>query len=75
MLNERVMEDPCSVNSPRRVLSLSRKRKRSLSFPEPDEKASGFGPSAEHGPKPSEVYGFVGSISVVVATGILDLSW
>jgi len=74
MLNERVMEDPCSVNSPRRVLSLSRKRKGSLSFPEPDEKASGFGPSAEHGPKPSEVYGFVGSISVVVAT-VIFLVW
>lgn len=74
MLNERVMEDPRSVNSPRRVLSLSRKRKGTLSFPEPDDKASGFGPSGEHGPKPSEVYGFVGSISTVVATGILRLS-
>ncbi|THF98759.1 hypothetical protein TEA_017831 [Camellia sinensis var. sinensis] len=68
MLKERVMDDPHSVNSPRRVLSLSRKRKETLVFPEHDDQASGFGVSGEHGPKPSEVYGFVGSISTVVAT-------
>lgn len=74
MLKERVMDDPCSVNSPRRVLSLSRKRKETLLFPELDDQASGFGVSGEHGPKPSEVYGFVGSISTVVATAIF-LIW
>ncbi|CAL5375640.1 unnamed protein product [Camellia sinensis] len=74
MLKERAMDDPCSVNSPRRVLSLSRKRKETLLFPELDDQASGFGVSGEHGPKPSEVYGFVGSISTVVATAIF-LIW
>ncbi|KAF5957136.1 hypothetical protein HYC85_004361 [Camellia sinensis] len=74
MLKERVMDDPHSVNSPRRVLSLSRKRKETLVFPEHDDQASGFGVSGEHGPKPSEVYGFVGSISTVVATAIF-LIW
>ncbi|GAB4832809.1 hypothetical protein Ancab_006826 [Ancistrocladus abbreviatus] len=63
------MTDSCSVNSPRRTLSLS-KRKASLSFPEPVDKASGFGLSGEHGPKPAEVYGFVGSITTVAATVI-----
>ncbi|KAL6954962.1 hypothetical protein U1Q18_043917 [Sarracenia purpurea var. burkii] len=67
------MEDTRSVNSPRRVLSLSGKRTETLLFTEPDDKASGFGASGEHGPKPSEVYGFVGSISTVVATDILPL--
>ncbi|KAL5724271.1 hypothetical protein ACHQM5_007551 [Ranunculus cassubicifolius] len=56
-----------SINSPRRVLSLSRNRAKAFSYP--DEKVSGFAVSEEHGPKPSEVYGFVGSISTVVATG------
>ncbi|XP_028051679.1 uncharacterized protein LOC114256264 isoform X1 [Camellia sinensis] len=69
LLKERAMEDPRSVNSPRRVLSLSRKSRGTLSFPEPDDnKASGFGVSGDHGPNPSEVYGFVGAISTVVAT-------
>ena len=63
------MEDPRSVNSPRRTLSFSRNRRATGSFTYPDDKASGFGVSGEHGPKPSEVYGFVGSISTVVATG------
>ncbi|GFY96945.1 phosphatidylinositol N-acetylglucosaminyltransferase, GPI19/PIG-P subunit [Actinidia rufa] len=62
------MEDQRSVNSPRRVLSLSRKRRGILSSPEPGDKADVFGPSGDHGPKPSEVYGFVGAISTVVAT-------
>ena len=35
-----------------------------MSFADPDVKASEF-----HGPKPAEVYGFVGSITTVVATG------
>ncbi|PIA32594.1 hypothetical protein AQUCO_04400056v1 [Aquilegia coerulea] len=57
-----------SMNSPRRILSLS--KNRATSFLVPDEKVSGFAVSEEHGPKPSEVYGFVGSISIVVATVI-----
>uniref|UniRef100_A0A9I9EBS0 PIG-P domain-containing protein n=1 Tax=Cucumis melo TaxID=3656 RepID=A0A9I9EBS0_CUCME len=58
------MADSCSVSSPRRILSVSKRRKAR------DEKGPGFGLSGEHGPKPSEVYGFVGSISTVVATAI-----
>jgi hypothetical protein len=41
-----------------------------VSFLDSDNKnnyASGL--SVDHGPKPSEVYGFVGSITTVVATG------
>ncbi|PSS17831.1 Phosphatidylinositol N-acetylglucosaminyltransferase subunit P like [Actinidia chinensis var. chinensis] len=68
------MEDQRSVNSPRRVLSLSRKRRGILSSPEPGDKAAVFGPSGDHGPKPSEVYGFVGAISTVVAT-VIFLIW
>ena len=64
------MEDPYSVSSPRRILSLSRKRRATVSSLDADERTSGFGVSGEHGPKPSEVYGFVGSISTVVATVI-----
>jgi len=59
-------QDPYPVNSPRRVLSLSRKRS---SFLDVNDKPSGFGLSGQHGPKPAEVYGFVGSITTVVATG------
>eukprot|EP00268_Persea_americana_P026003 TRINITY_DN2535_c1_g1_i1.p1 TRINITY_DN2535_c1_g1~~TRINITY_DN2535_c1_g1_i1.p1 ORF type:complete len:133 (+),score=17.22 TRINITY_DN2535_c1_g1_i1:171-569(+) len=62
-----------SVSSPRRMLSLSKER-ASVSLLDPDEKASAFAVSEEHGPKPSEVYGFVGSISAVVATAIF-LAW
>lgn len=64
------MEDLPSVSSPRRILSLSKKRRETRSFLDPDDKTSGVGVSGEHGPKPSEVYGFVGSISTVVATVI-----
>ncbi|XP_020235558.1 phosphatidylinositol N-acetylglucosaminyltransferase subunit P isoform X2 [Cajanus cajan] len=62
------MESPRSVNSPRRTLSLSGQRRATVSFFDPDDKTSGFGLSGDHGPKPSEVYGFVGSITTVVAT-------
>ncbi|GAB2300295.1 hypothetical protein Dimus_034331 [Dionaea muscipula] len=68
------MTDSCSVSSPRRTLSLSRKRRGSISFPEPKDRTSGFGLSGEHGPKPAEVYGFVGSITTVVAT-VVYLIW
>ncbi|WVZ19377.1 hypothetical protein V8G54_006699 [Vigna mungo] len=64
------MESPHSVNSPRRTLSLSKQRRATVSFLDPDDKTSGFGLSGDHGPKPSEVYGFVGSITTVVATAV-----
>ncbi|GAV87678.1 PIG-P domain-containing protein [Cephalotus follicularis] len=57
------MEDKLSVNSPRRVLSFSKRRRATVSFLDRDDKHSG-----NHGPKPSEVYGFVGSITVIVAS-------
>lgn len=64
------MEDTRSVNSPRRFLSFSKNRRATVSFPDPDDKpAAVIGVSGDHGPKSSEVYGFVGSISTVVATG------
>ena len=63
------MEDTRSVNSPRRTLSFSKNRRATVSFPDPDDKVSGIDVSGDHGPKSSEVYGFVGSISTVVATG------
>ncbi|XP_023522259.1 phosphatidylinositol N-acetylglucosaminyltransferase subunit P-like [Cucurbita pepo subsp. pepo] len=66
------MEDLHSVSSPRRILSLS--KKRTLISLDRDDKAPGFGLSGEHGPKPSEVYGFVGSITTVVAT-VVYLIW
>ncbi|KAK2424117.1 phosphatidylinositol N-acetylglucosaminyltransferase subunit P [Trifolium repens] len=69
------MESPHSVNSPRRTLSLSRQRRATVSFLDSDEKNnSASGLSADHGPKPSEVYGFVGSITTVVAT-VIFLVW
>ncbi|MBA0646470.1 hypothetical protein Goklo_014434 [Gossypium klotzschianum] len=68
------MEEPHSVNSPRTILSFSNRGRTttaSVSFVDPnDEKPN----SGEHGPKPSEVYGFVGSIMTVVATTIY-LAW
>lgn len=64
------MEDPPPVNSPRRVLRLSRKRKAVGSFLDVDSKSSGLGLSGQHGPKPAEVYGFVGSITTIVATAM-----
>ena len=67
------MEDRHSVNSPRRILVLSKQRRATLSFPDPDDEFSRFGVAGEHGPKPAEVYGFVGSISTVVATVIFLL--
>ncbi|KAG6497896.1 hypothetical protein ZIOFF_045802 [Zingiber officinale] len=70
------MESPPSsptslvVNSPRRTLSLLRERRHKHPAIDPDEKpavsfAAGF--AEEHGLKPSEVYGFVGSITTVLA--------
>ncbi|XP_010534469.1 PREDICTED: phosphatidylinositol N-acetylglucosaminyltransferase subunit P-like isoform X2 [Tarenaya hassleriana] len=69
------MEEECSVNSPRRVLSFSERRRAKAGFHDSDSRrSSGFGVSGEHGPKPSEVYGFVGCISTVVAT-VIFLVW
>ncbi|KAJ9672846.1 hypothetical protein PVL29_026193 [Vitis rotundifolia] len=64
------MEDRHSVSSPRRILSLSKQRRATVSFPDPDDKSSGFGVAREHGPKPTEVHGFIGFISTVIATVI-----
>ncbi|KAL6566497.1 hypothetical protein OROGR_002112 [Orobanche gracilis] len=72
------MEERCSVNSPRRLLSFSKNRRASVTFPDTDHRSPpGFSVSGDHGPKLSEVYGFVGSITTVVATGtFMDLdSW
>lgn len=69
------MEEPHSVSSPRRILSLSRKKRPGVSFSDSEDKASGFGVSGEHGPKTSEVYGFVGSITTIAATGPLYFSF
>ncbi|KAG6501841.1 hypothetical protein ZIOFF_041725 [Zingiber officinale] len=74
------MESPPSsptslvVNSPRRTLSLLRERRHKHPAIDPDENpavsfAAGF--AEEHGLKPSEVYGFVGSITTVLAAGNL----
>ncbi|KAK4414331.1 Phosphatidylinositol N-acetylglucosaminyltransferase subunit P [Sesamum alatum] len=69
------MEERCSVNSPRRILSFSRNRRANVSVPSVDDRSStGFGVSGEHGPKPSEVYGFVGSITTVVST-VVFIIW
>ncbi|KAF8370118.1 hypothetical protein HHK36_031847 [Tetracentron sinense] len=73
MLKEETMTDFSALNSPKRILSLTKER-ATVSFPDSDDKVSGFAISEEHGPKPSEVYGFVGSISTVVTTGIF-LVW
>ncbi|KAJ4773778.1 Phosphatidylinositol N-acetylglucosaminyltransferase subunit P [Rhynchospora pubera] len=39
-----------------------------------DRAGDGFPQDQEHGPKPSEVYGFVGSITTVIAT-VIHLVW
>jgi hypothetical protein len=68
------MEDTYSVSSPRRILSRSKKRRATVPSLDAGERASGFGVCGEHGPKPSEVYGFVGSITTIVAAGSLHRS-
>lgn len=62
-----------ALNSPRRMLSLLKER-ATVSLSDPDERVSGFALSQEHSPKPSEIYGFVSSISTIVATAIF-LAW
>ena len=68
------MEDSCSVSSPRRIHSISKSRRASVSFEDRASKVSGFELPKEHGPKTSEVYGFVGSITTIVATGAIYYS-
>ncbi|GKA28408.1 phosphatidylinositol N-acetylglucosaminyltransferase subunit P-like protein [Tanacetum coccineum] len=58
----------------RRTLNYSRNRGATFSILEADNKASGVDVSGEQGPNPSEVYGFVGAISAVVAT-VIFLVW
>ncbi|XVF20854.1 hypothetical protein REPUB_Repub12eG0038800 [Reevesia pubescens] len=72
---EKAMEEPHSVNSLRRILSFSKRTTTTTSTVSSVEKTyySAFGVSGEHGPKPSEVYGFVGSISTVVASGSSEM--
>ncbi|RRT82726.1 hypothetical protein B296_00019429 [Ensete ventricosum] len=61
------------VSSPRRTLSLLRERRQKHPVPDLDEKTAASAAAAfaeEHGPKPSEVYGFVGSITTVIAADL-----
>ncbi|KAH9307822.1 hypothetical protein KI387_035733, partial [Taxus chinensis] len=60
-----------SVNSPRRMLSLSRER-AFVSILD-DEKDGKTILSNKQGAKTSEVYGFVGSISTIVVIGLIFL--
>ncbi|XP_058104189.1 phosphatidylinositol N-acetylglucosaminyltransferase subunit P [Magnolia sinica] len=62
-----------SLNSLRRTLSVSKER-ATVSLLDSDERAAVISLSEEHGLKPSEVYGFVGSISTIVTTAIF-LAW
>jgi phosphatidylinositol N-acetylglucosaminyltransferase subunit P len=55
------------VRSPRQTVSLLRRHRDP--FPRSPSFAAG-----DHGPKPAEVYGFVGSITTVIATA-LYLAW
>ncbi|CAA0808897.1 Unknown protein [Striga hermonthica] len=48
------MEERCSVNSPRRILSFSKNRRANVSFPDDADGRPGFEVSGEHDPKPSE---------------------
>jgi len=60
------------VHSPRQTVSRLRRRR-----PHRDWDPSSGPPSfaaRDHGPKPSEVYGFVGSITTVIATAVY-LAW
>ncbi|XP_065007522.1 phosphatidylinositol N-acetylglucosaminyltransferase subunit P isoform X2 [Musa acuminata AAA Group] len=65
------------VSSPRRTLSLLRERRQKHPIPDPDEKTAASAAAAfaeEHGPKPSEVYGFVGCITTVIAA-VIFIVW
>lgn len=58
------------VRSPRQTVSLLRSRRPQFGR----ERKRQPGPGPASGPKPSEVYGFVGSITVVIATAVY-LAW
>ncbi|CAI0440103.1 unnamed protein product [Linum tenue] len=66
------LDDGYSVNSPRRVLSFSKTKKNQKRTT--TSTSSCRHPSSVSGPKPSEVYGFVGSITTIVAT-VIFLAW
>ncbi|CAN7062704.1 unnamed protein product [Brassica rapa subsp. trilocularis] len=69
------MEEAHLVNSPRLVLTFSKRKKQKPDFQDSDMiRSSPFRTSQVHGSKHSEVYGFVGSISTVVAT-VIFLIW
>ncbi|CAN6241412.1 unnamed protein product [Urochloa humidicola] len=60
------------VRSPRQTVSLIRNRRPHRDW-DPSSKSPSFA-ARDHGPKPSEVYGFVGSITTVIATAVY-LAW
>ncbi|KAJ0259527.1 Phosphatidylinositol N-acetylglucosaminyltransferase [Hirschfeldia incana] len=69
------MEEAHLVNSPRRVLGFSKRKEQKPVFQDSDMiRSSTLGTEQVLGPKPYEVYGFVGSISTVVAT-VIFLIW
>lgn len=70
MLEDKGWEDPRSVNSPRRILSFSKNRKPLCSFQTQTTEIQVLVFLEIRDPKTSEVYGFVGSITTVVATGL-----
>ncbi|CAM8946547.1 unnamed protein product [Rhodiola kirilowii] len=73
VLDDTVMSKTHSVSSPRRILSLS-KRRTKVAFVDSDDRSSRACVSQDQSPKPSEVYGFVGSITTIVAT-VIFLIW
>uniref|UniRef100_A0A804P6V1 PIG-P domain-containing protein n=1 Tax=Zea mays TaxID=4577 RepID=A0A804P6V1_MAIZE len=60
------------VRSPRQTVSLIRNRRPHRDWA-PSSRSPSFA-ARDHGPKPSEVYGFVGSITTVIATAVY-LAW
>ena len=60
------------VRSPRQTVSLIRNRRPHRDWA-PSTRSPSFA-ARDHGPKPSEVYGFVGSITTVIATAVY-LAW
>jgi hypothetical protein len=57
------------VRSPRQTVSLIRNRRPHRDW-DNSSRAPSFAAARDHGPKPSEVYGFVGSITTVIATAV-----
>ncbi|CAL4912506.1 unnamed protein product [Urochloa decumbens] len=62
------------VRSPRQTLSRLRSRRLIRDWDPPSRSGSPSFAARDHGPKPSEVYGFVGSITTVIATAVY-LAW